>query len=246
MEFMDNCYRDRETHLNILVPRLREVFEDTAEIIVVEQNDNEPFLRGQLFNVGAKHARGDVLVFHDVDHYPVNVSYEPEASVFLPVKRVVYVDNNLKELPIEEVPSGYRHFKDGVDDDFFGGVEVFERDAFWNINGFNSFYRGWGLEDADLRERIKYYNLSVKRGNGNFYALQHTDSFPGINNHHFQGNQSIFQRWSDFLFSGITTQSETIEVKRNYLDTDLWIRATNFFVIRDLQNYWAITEGANQ
>lgn len=225
------CYRDREEHLRILAPRLREVFGDEAEIIVVEQDDEDRFLRGQLFNVGAKYAKGDILVFHDVDHYPVDVNYEPPegVDVWLPVKRVTFVDNaKLKELPELLIPSGYRHFKNGVDDDFYGGVEVFRREAFFRINGFNSLYRGWGLEDADIRERIKHFGLAVERGDGDFKALQHKDSFPGSNDEEFQRNQQIFSQWKEFLHAGVATQLETInEVSLGEGMVDRWIKATN-------------------
>ena len=46
------CYRDRKEHLKLLRPRLEELFPN-AEIIVVEQDDNEGFHRGSLFNVDA-------------------------------------------------------------------------------------------------------------------------------------------------------------------------------------------------
>jgi len=226
------CYRDRNSHLEILAPRLREVFGDDAEIIICEQDNDERFLRGQLFNVGAKYAKGDILVFHDVDHVPYdNVTYEPpeDVDVWLPIKRVIYVNNEtLEELPEDQIPSGYRHFRDRVDDDFFGGVEVFRRQAFFDINGFNSLYHGWGLEDADLRERISYYSRAARRGNGSFKALQHIDSFPGTNDVEFQRNQQLFAEWQNWLHAGVLTQIETV----NEVDTDneyvnRWLKVTN-------------------
>lgn len=238
------CYRNRLEHLKILAPRLREVFGDTAEIIVVEQNNNERFQRGAIFNVGAQIAKGEILVFHDVDHYPTDsVSYDPAANdLLLPVKRVVYVRNDLTEKSLEEVPSGYRHFKDGVDADFFGGVEVFKREAFFKINGFNTLYRGWGLEDADLRERVKHYALTGYRGPGTFYALDHADSFPGVQDNDFQKNQQIFMQWKDYLDVGVNTQFQTLdEIKSPVDDVDRWVQATNISVVsKDMQQYTTV------
>jgi len=228
------CYRDREEHLKILAPRLREVFGDKAEIIVVEQDDDDRFLRGQLFNVGAKHAKGDILIFHDVDHYPAQVNYDPPegVDVWLPLKRLTFVDNeNLEELPEILIPAGYRHFKHGVDDNFFGGVEVFRREAFFKINGFNSLYRGWGLEDADLRERIQHYELTVERGSGNFKALQHADSNPGVEDKDFQHNQQIFSNWQQYLDAGVSTQVETINEVDCNDNIDRWIKVHNVFSV---------------
>lgn len=228
------CYRDREQHLNTLLPRLREVFPaDDSEIIVVEQNDNDKFLRGNVFNAGAQVAKGDILVFHDVDHYPADVEYElPEGvDMWLPIKRVTYVDENLDPLPMDEVPSGYRHFKDSVDTNFYGGVSVFRREAFFKINGFNSLYRGWGLEDADLRERVKHYGLNVQRGDGDFYALQHKDSNPGNQDSDFIRNNQLFARWRDYLEAGVRTQFQSVH---EVIDGPVrWLQATNFMTTRE-------------
>lgn len=247
------CYRDREEHLKKLIPKLRQVFRDKAEIIVVEQDDHDKFLRGNLFNAGAQQAKGDILIFHDIDHYPVGdvfdlieEQYNPPAGVdvWLPIKRVTYVNNNafdfstvihvekeLIELPIEDVPSGYRHFKDGVDDDFYGGIEVFRREAFFKINGFNSLYRGWGLEDADLRERVALHRLNVQRGDGDYWALPHKNSDPGVEDIEFVRNQQIFSRWGEFVGSGVNTQFQTINEHRSPMvarKVDRWLKTTNF------------------
>ncbi len=233
------CYRDREEHLQTLIPRLRQLFGGSAyetsdvEIIVVEQNDDDKFLRGNCFNAGAQIAKGDILIFHDVDHYPVDVDYDPPEGVdiWLPIKRVEYVDSKLEFLPLEEVPSGYRHFKDGVDDNFWGGVEVFRREAYFKINGFNSLYRGWGLEDADLRERATLHGLNVQRGDGKFFALQHKNSDPGIQDEDFQKNQQIFAVWKEFVDYGVNTQTQTMTEYRPFMmpySIDGWFRATNF------------------
>lgn len=227
------CYRDREEHLKVLIPRLKEVFGDEAEIIVVEQDDKDIFLRGNCRNVGAQQAKGDIFVFHDVDHYPVNVDYElPEGvDVWLPIKRVTYVDSDLKELPIDEVPSGYRHFKDSVDDDFYGGVTVWRREAFFKVNGFSSLYRGWGLEDSDLGERAIHYGLTIQRGDGEFYALQHHNNDPGVGDADFARNQQLFERRNEFLSSGVNTQFQTVNQCHSCKASrtvDRWLKTTNF------------------
>ena len=226
------CYRDRIEHLDILSSRLRELFSGTSyEIIVIEQDDQDKFLRGNLLNVGAQEAKGDILIFHDVDHVlqaEDHFAYDPPEGVdmWLPIKRVTYVNNDLEPLPMDKVPSGYRHFKDAVDDNFYGGVSVFRREAFFKINGFSSLYRGWGLEDADLRKRVKHYGLNVQRGNGHFYALQHENSDPGIEDSDFQRNQQLFSRWGAFLHAGVNTQTQTLNLGvRQYC---YYHKATNF------------------
>jgi len=229
------CYRDRQAHLDITVPRLKEVFKDKDhEIIVVEQVDNKKFRRGNLFNVGAKYATGDILIFHDVDHYPAdNVKYWNDTSeVFLPIQRVIYVYNDLTEKPLEEVPGGYRHFRNGVDDNFYGGIEVFTKEAFFKVNGYNHLYVGWGFEESDLRERVHYYGLSAQRGYGLFYALDHPDSGPAMTDSNFQNNIRMSQQWQHFLSFGINNMPFecSIKVKKHEM-VDMWLGATAFDLV---------------
>lgn len=230
-------FRDRFTHLHILIPRLRQVFAFVDhEIIVVEQNDNKKFRRGNLLNEGARVSSGDLLIFHDVDYYPDKVQYydwEHPTDVFLPVKRVNFVYNNLEPKPIDEVPGGYRHFRVSVDDDFYGGVEVFRRDAFFKINGFSPDFVGWGFEDADLRERVAANGLTVARHSRNeFLALDHVDNGPVPGDRDFQRNIEKWHMWRNNLSRGINNchpaKIDIVSTLATLTDVDIWIKATEF------------------
>lgn len=235
------CYRNREEHLKINVPRLHSFFTNLGiqfEIILVEQNDNKPFCRGQLFNEGAKVAEGDVLIFHDVDHYPTDGTNYTDftTDVFLPIKKVIYVYNNLEPKPEHLIPSGYRHFKHSVDDDFFGGVSIFTKESFFKINGFSNVYVGWGLEDADLRERVIKYGLSCSRSHSNtFFALDHPDSGPPPDDANFRNNNIAFYYRDQLLKYGIKSQIADVEFVHTTLpEITKWLKVTNFAVNEDL------------
>jgi hypothetical protein len=204
------------------------------EIIIVEQNDQKKFRRANLLNEGAKVATGDILILHDIDYYPTDnvVYYDGKSDMWLPVKRVVFVDEKFNEKNIMDVPGGYRHFKQSVDDNFFGGVEVFTRDAFFKINGFSPLFIGWGFEDADLRERVQHYNLTVARStDGLFNALPHPDSGPSQYDQDFRRNIEMAAHWQFYLPHGIDTQPSTVEVINNPAwpaEVDIWVKATDF------------------
>jgi hypothetical protein len=58
-------YRNREEHLQIMLPRLQEVFEkESYEIIVSEQNDDDNFRISCVENVGFLHSKGDIITIH--------------------------------------------------------------------------------------------------------------------------------------------------------------------------------------
>lgn len=226
------CYRNREEHLIRLIPSLKEaLIGQDFEIIVAEQNDTFPFKRGNLLNEGAKASSGDILVLHDVDYVPSkSVKYwKNDADVFRPVSKVNFILMDNTDRSEEDIPSGYRTFKDKIDDDFFGGVLSINRDAFFQINGYNSLYDGWGLEDADLRERINLHDLTVMNGDGIFSALPHADSFPGIGDENFKNNQVIFNEWMKHLGFGVNTtfctSTENADKAKKY-NIDKWIEVS--------------------
>lgn len=227
------CYRDRDTHLKITIPRICELYPD-AEIIVVEQNDKKKFRRANLLNEGAKAATGDILIMHDIDYYPDHVEYwDGKSEVFLPVRYVRFVYNDLSLKPLEEVPGGYRHFINGVDDNFHGGVTTFTRDTFFKINGFSSMFVGWGFEDADLRERIAAAGITPVRAKDNvFLALDHPDSGPAPHDADFNRNIQLATQSHLYRDKGVKNQPSTVDIGSAMLQNryviDKWIQATDF------------------
>lgn len=235
------CYRNREAHLKVNIPRLHKYFTALGvefEIILVEQHDANPFCRGQLFNEGAKVATGNILIFHDVDHYPTDGTNYTDfnTDVFLPLTKVIYVDDQLNPKPLEKVPGGYRHFKDGVDSNFFGGVMIMKKDKFFEINGFCNVYVGWGLEDADIRERVLYYGLSIERAKNNtFFALDHPDSGPPPGDEHFHNNMVAFEVREHLLKYGVNSQlADVVESSSPMKEINKWLHVTNFATNEDM------------
>ena len=227
-------FRDREEHLQILLPQLHTDFTGTNyEIIVAEQTDNFRFKKSSLFNLAIPRTDGDILVFHDVDYVNsrhIKNSYfhtEPTDKVaFLPVRTVVFVDEHLIVKHKNDIPSGYRHFKDGVDNDFFGGVIMMTRNMFDSIGGFNPYYNGWGLEDADARERILLNGFEYVRGVGDFMALSHTDSNPGLSDAGFMTNQILFNNRKELLKIG--SKNTTGDVKKvDEISGIKWLKISN-------------------
>ena len=86
-------YRNREEHLQVLLPVLIDKFSDESfEIIVSEQNDTDNFRISCVQNIAYNHAKGDVLIFHQVDYVPSeDVSYEYLISQYYPLVVVFFL-----------------------------------------------------------------------------------------------------------------------------------------------------------
>ena len=136
-------YRKRQEQLEKFTTYIQQYLQNRKYdyfLIVVEQDDDKPFNRGKLLNIGfqeAQRRRCDYVVFHDVDMLPIDVNYE-------------YIDYPVHlatdSLPFEE---------------YFGGITLFPTPDFERINGFSNNYWGWGFEDDDLMHRCIKNNLRL-------------------------------------------------------------------------------------
>lgn len=221
-------YRDRERHLEIMLPRLHEKFSGMDyEILVVEQDDDTRFKLAQLFNVGAQYAQGDVLVFHDVDHYPIDdVSYDIDDQPVYPIQRVLFLAEDGESLrPLYDVPAGYRKFAKSAEG-HWGGVFILTKGMFERIGGFNPLYNGWGAEDVDRHHRLLHAGYSpVRRQVGTFYGLYHTDNCPPANDVDFVNNNAMLRGCVNFLHVGYTHQTQ--DVDEYSADGVRWLKVKN-------------------
>jgi len=150
-------YRDRQEHLDVFVPHMREFLKDKGidyTIFIAEQTDDRPFNYGKLCNVVTKEVSEEYtyFAFHDIDMLPMNDDCDygyPESPTHLASN----VEVHGGELPYPQ---------------YFGGAIVMSREDFENANGYSNEYWGYGFEDLDLLYRLqrsgayleKFYDLN--------------------------------------------------------------------------------------
>jgi hypothetical protein len=223
-------YRDRAWHLNKLLPVLLNHFKESIfEIIISEQDNNLKFHKSALYNIAATYAKYDTLIFHDVDHVPVqDVDYSlGDFNASYPARRIIYVDEQFKEKNELEIPEGYRKHKHDTGN-HSGGVVVISKESYSKIGGFNNLYVGWGKEDDDFRDRMFYYKLNIKRNNnGTFFALPHKDNCPPSNDREFISNHIVYRNMKDYLDKPqkITATIQTNKINR--IENSLWLKINN-------------------
>lgn len=162
-------YRNREEHLTKFIDYIIPATQNQnieCDIVVIEQNDNNPFNRGLLCNCGFffYHHKYDYVCIHDVDMIgePFDYSYVDKPTHlcgFIKMKNELYKECFPK---------------------YFGGVVLFPNDLFLKINGFSNNYWGWGCEDDNLRIRCNIFNIETKRKNCKFYTLDHKKNYEPI------------------------------------------------------------------
>jgi len=141
-------YRDRRKDLDIFVPHIDEFLSDKNidyTIFIIEQDDDRPFNRGKLLNIGFDLVKEDFdyFCFHDVDMLPINddcdYSYDD-----VPIHLASELESYNYKLPFPH---------------YFGGVVLFTKEDFLEVNGYSNEYWGYGVEDLDMLYRIEKSDL---------------------------------------------------------------------------------------
>ena len=231
-------YRNREEHLQIMLPRLQEVFEkESYEIIVSEQNDDENFRISCVENVGFLHSKGDIVILQQVDYYPTDdVSYKVLDNPILPARKGIFLSkDNKNPRDFFDIPGGYRKWSEEIDSAFYGGVICMTRNHFEIINGLNPLYKGWGNEDEDLRERFVWAGIPVKRNEvGTFLCLYHEDNgdmsrkSTDQQNDFYSGKKYFYEQAYNHKHIGYKNMEYEYEELSTGIENVRWIKSKNY------------------
>jgi len=156
-------FRNRQQHLEKFIPHMINFLSATKvqhKIYVIEQNDNKPFNRAKLLNIGFKenYQHHDYFCFHDVDMLPVN--YDCDYNYVNGACRLSHFVSQFNFMPRPE-------------NEFGGGVIMINNDSFLKVNGFSNQYWGWGVEDNDFSERCRRKNINISFRKGRNMSLTH-------------------------------------------------------------------------
>lgn len=196
-------YRDRPFHLAVFHRHIRHYWKTEFEcnslwLLVVEQDDDEPFNRAALANVGILEATKraqklnlniNCIVFHDVDLVPL--PGVPYTSCANPV----------------QLGSELQHFGWSVPyAQSAGGIVSMSPKHWFRINGFSNKFKGWGGEDDDLYNRLRINRMLTSEeqisrppaGHGRFRTINEGKvHHPRIRSHKdYQNNVKLLKRWN--------------------------------------------------
>src|SRR5574343_148581 len=167
-------YRNRPIMFEDFIEDYGRLYPD-AIIYMVEQNDNEPFKRGQLANVmfneiikTQRELSNIAFIDNDLRLYD-KLDFEG----MLEINKVVTVPFDRIEI-YDYISIG--HYKPSSTKSYFltgdqitGGITLFTKDMFIQCNGFSNVYIGWGCEDSDFMFR----NPNAKHEHNTILHLEH-------------------------------------------------------------------------
>ena len=204
-------YRDREMqqkffdrHMKTYI--LENVNPESFKIYYIHQNDNRPFNRGAIKNMGflvmkekyPADYQNITFVFNDVDTAPLcpNIfNYETQS-------------NTIKHF------YGYKHA--------LGGIFSIKGSDFEKTNGFPNYW-AWGYEDSVMQKRAQSMNININRNE--FLPILHKNVLFMHDDIYRAVNRKEFDRFSKNMNDGykdIHNKEYTIDEKTGF------VNVTNF------------------
>ncbi|KAF5403583.1 N-acetyllactosaminide 3-alpha-galactosyltransferase [Paragonimus heterotremus] len=163
-------YRDRQTHLEQVLPRIQQLLtrQNICYLIVIaEQFGAAPFNKGKIMNTAFVQSLNwfpfHCVTFHDVDLIPLSDEVPYSCSQF-PRHTSVQLDKFNNRLPYVKL---------------IGGILTIPVKIFLRVNGFSNLYWGWGAEDDDMYERLMANKIPITRSDpkvSKFRMLPHNPS----------------------------------------------------------------------
>lgn len=183
--------------LDKTIKNINEVYDDLKkEIIVIQQEDNLPFMRGQLYNVGVKFSLGNYIALTDNDIYhlrklPLFLIYENYNKPIIGFTHISQIDYNNGNPRIIKT-----ELRGGT-----GAFNFMSKSDFYKVNGFSNLYIGWGAEDIDFMKRFNNDYIRVPQNLGHLQHPRRVNLNPKNSNY----NQELVKNFNkrNFLEDGI-------------------------------------------
>jgi hypothetical protein len=199
-------YRDRKLALDTIIPKLSEYVSkqvENFEMFVVEQDNNNPFNKGLLNNLGFLiNPDFDYYCFHDVDLIP-------EFSDYSYPEKPTHLSSHCSQFNYINIP-----------DKIMGGVITFQKEHFIKVNGYPNNFEGWGKEDDCLYLRCEKNNLNpYKHPFGRYFSVPHQHRLTNeIENELHLKNGKKFKEESEGLSNGDINGLSTIDINKFLLN----------------------------
>ncbi len=164
--------QNREHHLSKLLDTMPSVLNEalgagTWAIYIAEQSSDGKFARGRCLNAVARIVKvrypGANLVLHDVDLLP-DVERAKLYGHSPPRRGILALHSDCGEYGTKRKKRGETKVGNNT---HVGGICCVTQDTFWDVNGFQNTFKGWGGEETCFRNAVlSLYRRDVHRDAG--------------------------------------------------------------------------------
>jgi glycosyl transferase family 2 len=236
---------ERSDNLKMVLDYLYWLMDSNSEIILVEQDSESKvikwidevksnknikhifikntgiFNKGWGYNIGAKMAESNNLIFHDADMLLKIESYKHSLNllnrfdVVNPYKSIVYLSeetkNTLKQnnynFSVTKLHSPV------ISHVITGGIFIMRKDKFLEIKGFDENCYGYGHEDDILDVKIKKMGLSLQVVNDISIHIYHDNEIKDGEYYSFiELNKLLFAQYEKYAKSELINKIENVDV----------------------------------
>lgn len=167
------------------------------EIIVIQQEDDLPFMRGQLYNIGVKFCTGAFVALTDNDIY--HLRELPLIHLYSIFKRPLICFKYISQITLKNnkpVITKNQLMLNGM-----GAFNFMKKTDFIRANGFSNLYIGWGNEDWEFMRRFNNQYIRIPQNLGHLTHPWRAN----LNPKNTELNRKLFREFSnrDFTKDGI-------------------------------------------
>lgn len=257
---------ERKMNLNNLLLWLSYINDNVTEIIIVEQdcvskldwlntiniNINHIFIKndgifnlGWGYNIGARHATSNILIFNSVDvivkHnvylnitsnlYGFDVIKPYTSTIRLDqidtsdfIKQNFYINPNVKHVPM-------------MNQTISNGVFIIMKDKFMMLKGFDEDCYGYGYDDNIFDEKMKHFNLKINYIKDISMHLYHNEDKQGLYYYFTIANKELYNEYlnlnnvelldkiNDVINWGDDSDTKTNEISIRYIKKEAYEKA---------------------
>lgn len=228
--------------LGVVVNSIRAQLFPNIEIIVAEQDEfpkvktaklkpyryffaknkykKQPFTKAMAFNLGIANASHEKIILQDADivcaaHYAQKIYnlLNKHEGVHIGSKVIYLGEQSTKDVIEDQKINKNKECVRAVTY-FEGGSLACTKKAYFSCGGFNEIFEGYGVEDCDFFERLKYHSKFCNERSEDFVHMYHGRT-PGWQQHHRRNKKIGMQLKKQYNMSSYIT-SLVKKIKSTY------------------------------
>ena len=167
-------FKNRYDNLKVFIPYMNHYFKNNFpeidyKIVIMEQENDKPFNKGLLLNIGFLLTSGftDYYAIHDVDELPISAKYYFTEKPFHIAVNIFNQGHN-GDIVNHYEKEGFQHK---------GSCVLISKECYLQLNGHSNLYWGWGPVDVNFDTRmhasgIGFNRWKTKVDNDNGYFIE--------------------------------------------------------------------------